>query len=119
MEVLLVDDSRFMQERMLPLIEESNKVTSVYQVLNIESAKKILLSQKISVVITDIRMPGGNGFDLFKYIKSNFKEVKVIMMTNYPYPQYREKAEQLGVDYFLSKTDDLDQLAAILNSLFN
>ena len=39
------------------------------------------------------------------------------MLTNHTHAQYREKCMELGADYFLDKTRDLDKLAEIFQDL--
>jgi CheY-like chemotaxis protein len=34
----------------------------------------------------------------------------VIMLTNYPYPQYREKCQALGADYFFDKVTEIEKI---------
>ena len=115
-QVLLVDDSVVLQERLVSIIRECEKVTGIRQALNIDEAKSILSNEKVDVLITDIKMPGGNGFELLSFIKQYYNDIKTIMITNYSYPQYRERADQMGAEYFLNKSDELDQLMPILSS---
>ena len=99
------------------MIKTLDGVSLIHSVSNITDAKLILKKTNDIVVITDIRMPNGNGFELLEYIKTNHKELKTIMITNYAYPQYKVKALKLGVDHFLSKTNELDRLIPILSSI--
>jgi DNA-binding NarL/FixJ family response regulator len=51
------------------------------------------------VVLLDIHLnDGGNGFDILKRIKKEIPPPIVIILTNYPYPEYREKCRTLGTD---------------------
>jgi YesN/AraC family two-component response regulator len=117
MEILIVDDSEVIQNSLKKMIKELESISLIHCVSNITDAKFILETSKAVVVITDIRMPNGNGFDLLEYINKNHKELKTIMITNYAYPQFKEKALKLGVDHFLSKTNELDRLIPILSSM--
>ncbi len=116
MKVLLVDDSKILQERIIGLINECGNVKSIYQSFNTLEAKNALENEKFDVIISDIRMPGGDGFTLIEHIKEKQKHAKTIMITNYPEEVFKRKANELGVDYFLSKADDMDQLPEILKS---
>jgi DNA-binding NarL/FixJ family response regulator len=35
---------------------------------------------------------------------------RIIILTNYPYPGYRQKCLQAGVDFFLDKSTEFDQI---------
>ena len=117
MKILIVDDSKVIQKSLIKMIKTLDGVSLIHSVSNITDAKLILKKTNDIVVITDIRMPNGNGFELLEYIKTNHKELKTIMITNYAYPQLKEKALKLGVDHFLSKTNELDRLIPILSSI--
>ena len=117
MKILIVDDSDAIQKSLKNMIKELDCVSLIHSVSNITDAKLILESINDVVVITDIRMPNGNGFELLEYINKNHKGLKTIMITNYVYPQYREKAIKMGVDHFLSKTNELEKLIPILSSM--
>jgi two-component system, chemotaxis family, sensor kinase CheA len=60
----------------------------------------------ISAVLLDILMPKMDGFDALEKIRSNedFKQIKVIMLTNLDSPEDRQRAIELGADDFLVKS---------------
>ena len=117
MNVLIVDDSTIVQDRIEAMINEDTNCKVVGKAPNSLIAKAMVVELNPDIVITDIRMPGGGGFELVEFIKNMNFEVETIVITNYPYVQYRDKAEELGASYFLSKSDDLDKLTLILNSI--
>lgn len=117
MKVLIADDSKILQERLLGLIEECEFVTGIEQVFTTLAAKDAVQSKKFDVIISDIRMPGGGGFDLLEYIRRHYPKTKVILITNYPYPQYSKKAKELGAEYFLSKSEELEELVPALEKI--
>jgi DNA-binding NarL/FixJ family response regulator len=64
-------------------------------------------------VILDICMPGGSGLDVLRTIKQDKMRPRVIILTNYPYPGYRQKCLQAGADFFLDKSAEFDQISLI------
>ena len=72
---------------------------------------------KPDVVILDIRMPGKNGMEVLQEIKKFEPAPCVIILTNYPYPQYRKKCLDMGADYFLDKSADFDKLFTVMKQL--
>jgi len=69
------------------------------------------------VVILDIHMPGKNGMEVLKELKKFEPAPCAIMLTNYPYPQYRKKCADLGADYFLDKSADFEELFTVITQL--
>ena len=72
---------------------------------------------KPDVVILDIRMPGGNGIQVLEVIKGNEAAPVVIMLTAFPYPQYREKCLKAGADYFFDKASEFSRVPEVLKQL--
>jgi DNA-binding NarL/FixJ family response regulator len=114
--VLIADDSTLILERLVALISEIDGVHLVGQATTAAEAIALARQHQPDVVILDVRMPGGNGIEALQAIKK-ITSSQVIMLTAYPYPQYREKCLSLGADYFLNKADEFDQIARVLNEI--
>jgi DNA-binding NarL/FixJ family response regulator len=44
-------------------------------------------------------------------------KVKVCILTNYPYPQYKKRCFEAGADYFLRKTEDFEEIEIIVSDM--
>jgi DNA-binding NarL/FixJ family response regulator len=74
----------------------------------IEAADGVEALQKIdshppNLIFMDIRLPGENGLELTRKIKTNYPDIIIIILTSYDLPEYREAATQNKADYFFSK----------------
>ena len=119
MNVLIVDDSQVIQDslaNMLSLIDGVNTIARAEDVDNAISATREL---KPDVLILDIRIHGGSGIDVLKEVKKERPSPKVIMLTNYPYSQYRKKCFDEGADFFLDKSTEFAQIGGIFKTLIN
>jgi len=56
------------------------------------------------LIFMDIRLPGENGLELARRIKTDHPEITIIIFTSHNFPEYREAALRYKADYFLSKT---------------
>jgi DNA-binding NarL/FixJ family response regulator len=65
-------------------------------------------------MIIDIKMPKGTGIDVLKSVKSQNPQTVVIILTNYPYPQYLEKCMEEGADYFFDKSTEFSRITDII-----
>jgi two-component system, cell cycle sensor histidine kinase and response regulator CckA len=115
--LLIVDDSKTLRERLVTALAEIEGVAVLGEARNASEALAAVRDLKPKVVILDIQMPDGNGIEVLKTIKQESQPPVVIMLTNHPFPQYREKCRQLGADYFLDKTNDLETLIDIFKGL--
>jgi two-component system response regulator YesN len=55
------------------------------------------------LILMDIKLPGQSGLEVTRRIKALHPDVKVIMLTSYDFPEYREAARASGAYGFLSK----------------
>ena len=69
-----------------------------------------LASLGATLVITDLEMPGMDGFALVKKIKELYSDLMVFIFTGHDSFSMARKAQQFGADDFLLKPLDRDQL---------
>lgn len=117
MKVLVVDDSKIVRDRLVSLLDSMEGVDIVEQAEDGRSAILANNNLRPDVIILDIRMVETNGIQLLKKFKNIRSDQKIIMLTNFPYPQYRKKCFEEGADYFLDKSTEFDEVARIINSL--
>ena len=117
MRVLIVDDSQIVCERLQQTIINVAGVKSVGQAHNAPDAITAIAEAKPDVVILDICLPGPNGIEVLKDIRDKKLPIRVLMMTNYPYPQYREKCKGLGADYFFDKSAEIEKIPDVIMEL--
>jgi response regulator RpfG family c-di-GMP phosphodiesterase len=92
-----------------------------YDVLTAESgsdALEVLKSNTPDVIIADLRMQPMNGFELFQEVKKNKKFVHIpfFFLTAVDDFLAQKYGKTLGVDAYITKPIDLDQLELILKS---
>ena len=109
-KVFIVDDSLIVREHLVTMFDELAGIEIVGQAENVAEAISGIRIIRPDVVILDIRMPGGNGIDVLQTIKQDEAAPMVIILTNYPYPGYRQKCLQAGADFFLDKSTEFDQI---------
>jgi two-component system, NarL family, response regulator DesR len=115
--VYVVDDSALIRERLVDILSGIPEVQLVGQSANAYEALAMIRKTRPDVVILDIQMPGRSGIALLKDIKRDTPTTRVIVFTNYAYPQYQRQCMQLGAEYFLSKVSEFERLSALLKSM--
>ena len=117
MKIFIVDDSDIIVERVKNLISSIKGLNFIGQASNAKDAVDSIMKMKPDVVILDIRLVGAKGMNVLEHIKKEQVSPVVIMLTNYPYPQYREKCKQLGAEYFFDKVTEIDNFVNVLKIL--
>lgn len=119
LRVLIVEDSRVMSQRLVDLLGEMKKIQVVGTSETSPEAIRAVKRLKPDVLILDIRLKEGSGFEVLEEIKSNRLDTAVIVYTNYPYSQYRDKCRQLGVRHFLKKENGYEKIPGALGKFLH
>ena len=69
----------------------------------VEEAVRLLNAAPVALVITDIRMPGTDGFDLIRHVRENFKETEILVITGFPTVEGAVRAMKAGAEEYLAK----------------
>lgn len=118
MKVFLVDDSIVIRQRLKRMLADVAEVQVIGESGDSQEAITAILKQKPNAVLLDIHLlGGGSGIDVLQTLKKIIPAPAVIILTNYPYPQYRQKCLEAGADYFFVKSTEFDQVVPALRKL--
>lgn len=119
MEILIVDDSVIIRNKMAKLLSDVKTISKVYIAEGGHSAYELLRKCKPELILTDIRMPAGDGFELAQKVKSERPQTKVIFYTSYDFEEFRDKAKKIGVDHFFNKWKETKNLISTIVDISN
>ena len=117
LSVYIVDDSKVMRERLTESVTDLAGIEIAGQSGDPIEALDGIKKAHPDVVILDIRLPRRSGIDVLKDIKENPASPIVIMITNYPYHQYRQACMAAGADFFFSKLDEFEMIRKTLSRI--
>ena len=108
-----------MREKLIDLLSDFPEIEIIGQAQGGFEATDSIKKLNPDVVILDIRMPKGSGINVLQEIKKNKPYPIVIMLTNYPYPQYKKKCEAAGANYFFDKASEFHKVTEVLEQLIH
>jgi two-component system response regulator AtoC len=106
--ILVVDDDEPMRHTLGMLIKTLGH--EVIALEDIAAARAMLTTREIDLVISDLRMPGGSGLDLFAFMRETTPEVPLIMLTAYGTIENAVEAMQQGAFDYLLKPFDANEM---------
>lgn len=110
--ILIVDDEQGIRDL---LINEFAKLGyEVFSSLNGEEAITKLQTEKVDIVISDMKMPKVDGLELLKFIKEKTPETEVIIITGYATVENALDAMRSGAYDFVQKPFNIDELTALV-----
>jgi DNA-binding NarL/FixJ family response regulator len=117
LRVFAVDDSAILRQRLVEMLSELERVEVVGEAEGRDEAIAEITHLEPDVVILDIRLQQGNGIEVLTEIKKSKASPIVIMLTNYPHTQFREKCIQAGADYFFYKATEFSKVKEVVRDL--
>jgi DNA-binding response OmpR family regulator len=117
--VLLVDDeSPWLEVISMALEDEAFKVITADSG---EAALKKLKSRKPDLILSDVRMPNMNGFDLYEKVRSNpkLKKIPYVFMSSLDDYDAKRVAQELGADDYVAKPFDTNEVKTIVLDLLS
>jgi len=118
LNVLLIDDTVIILQRLKSLISEIKHVVRTEAVTSAEEALLMMQGYQPDIMVLDINMPGMNGIEMLRTMqKDPVKKPVVIMLTNNSLAHYKEECLKLGADFFLDKSRDFLMIPEILEKL--
>lgn len=112
MKVLIVDDDIIVVESCRRILNAEGIETHVAG--TVEEAEAVLHIEVFDAMITDIKMPKQDGFQLIAWAKKHKPDMIVLMMTGYLIPETQDKGLRSGADAFIAKPFTPDELISKL-----
>ncbi len=109
--VLVVDDKENMRKLLAKILADGWLVEEAEDGAR---ALSLVATRPYDVVVTDIRMPGADGFELLAAVKARAPDTEVVMMTGYATVPDAVRAMKLGAFDYLEKPFDPDAALGVV-----
>ena len=120
MKILFVDDHSGLRESLSLALQSKMKDFNFMQAGSGNEAKKLLLKNKdCSVLLLDLQLGMENGLSILCELPTICPKIKTLVCTAFYEPLKIETALKLNVQGFITKTADLKEIAAALETVAN
>jgi two-component system response regulator PilR (NtrC family) len=110
--ILIVDDERSMREMLAILLKKEG--LDVRSAGSRAEAAEALARGGIDLVLTDVKLPDGDGLEILRHVKAGSPETAVVVMTAYGTTEMAVAARKLGAEAYILKPFDVDELRIVL-----
>ena len=114
MEIFLVEDSSLVRARLADMLDTIPGAHVVGEAGQAQAAIRDILALRPDVVLLDINLAEGSGFDVLRAVHGAEPGIDFYMLSNFASEPYRRHAERLGACGFFDKTKDFDRLRELV-----
>jgi DNA-binding NarL/FixJ family response regulator len=114
---LIADDHALVRAGIRALVEKIKGVTVVGEAGKGSEALKLIDEVKPNLILLDLTMPDGSGFDVLQHVAKNLPEVRVIVLTVHEAGEYAIRALREGAAGFLPKSAASTELEYAINAV--
>ncbi len=112
--IALAEDQRLLLGAISTLLDLEDDLSVVGRFENGDQARTGFPDLLPDVILTDIEMPGMSGLELAEWLKQDYPETRVIVLTTFARPGYLRRALDAGVRGYLLKETPAEELAAVI-----
>ena len=114
MQVFLVEDSAPVRERLTEMLQGLPGTQVLGHAADADGAIRGILAGNPDLVLLDISLAAGSGFDVLRAVRAAAPEIAVYMLSNYAAHPYRRLASALGARGFFDKTNEFERVREVL-----
>jgi len=119
LHALVVDDSQDYLDALTHLLATFPCIGNTRHALSASEALAQIDEEQPDLMLVDIAMPDTNGLELTRTVKARSHPPRVIIVTLYDAPAYREAAKAAGADGFLGKSQLGEDLQLTIEHLLD
>lgn len=116
LRVFLVEDNPLIRERLIESLTSTGRINVVGFAESEREAVDALSDGRWDAVLLDLQLKQGNGLGVLRAIgPSRPHGSKILVLTTYAIPQYRDRSLALGADAFFDKSREYDRAVDMLS----
>ena len=119
MRLLIVDDDPLILASLKMSLSRQEDITVITTANDGAEAVDICKKEEPDAILMDIRMPGMDGINATRLIKSRYPQIKIMMLTTFDDRPNIQQALSAGADGYLIKTDKISNIAEKLRVMLD
>lgn len=116
-KIVIADDHDIVVEGLISLIKPEDSINIVGVANNGEDVIPILEKKHVDVTVLDINMPKMDGVELTNYIRSNFPDVKILILTMYKEIKFIRRVLEVGAHGYILKNKGKEELVTAIKTV--
>ncbi|MFV0504983.1 MAG: response regulator [Lachnospirales bacterium] len=118
-KILIAEDQEIIRESFKIILGRNEKFELIDTVSDGNMVLESIGKKRPDVILMDVRMPKMDGVQCTKYIKENYPEIKVIILTTFDDEEFIYDAFKYGADGYLLKSLTKKELEKAITKVYN
>jgi len=117
LKILIADDHAIVRQGLKQIVTETPDMIVAGEASNGQELLNKIQESDYDVVVLDITMPGRDGIDVLKQLRSERPELPILMLSIHPEEQYALRALKAGASGYLTKESAPDELVVAIRKV--
>lgn len=117
--ILIADDHPIVRNGLKQIISDETDMEVVCEASNGQEVISSIKTNEIDVIILDISMPGKGGLEILDWLKNNYSEIPVLMLSAMSEELYASKTLKAGASGFLNKESAPEELVKAVRKVYS
>jgi len=117
LKILIADDHAIVRQGLKQIVTETPDMVVSGEASNGQELLSKIKENDYDVVVLDITMPGRDGIDVLKQLRSERPELPILMLSIHPEEQYALRALKAGASGYLTKESAPDELVVAIRKV--
>jgi DNA-binding NarL/FixJ family response regulator len=116
-KILIADDHGIIRKGIKQILSRTSDIEVTAEASTGQEALEKIWTSHFDLVILDISLPGRNGLEILKQIKSQKPKLPVLILSMYPEEQYAVRVLRAGASGYLTKESDKNELVEAIRRI--
>ena len=117
--IIIVDDHEIVVDGIKAMLSKEEEISVVGTADNGKRVIPLLKEKEVDVAVLDISMPEMDGMELTKYIKQNYQQIKILILSMHNNSSHIRRVIELGADGYILKNKGKEELVNAIYAICN
>ncbi len=117
--IVIVDDHELVREGLKKVLQKDHGIRVVGEARDAEQLFDVLEKNEVQLIVLDISLPGKDGLEILKDLKTRFPRVKSLILSMHPEDRFAVRTLKAGASGYLTKESAASELVTAVRKIMN
>lgn len=117
--IYIADDHQLLIDGLVSALNDYPHIKVIGQANDGKKVLNDIFSNKPDILLLDLNMPQIDGLQVIEKVKKNYKDIKILVLSNYSAVHIIKEVQQKGADGYLLKNGSISELISAIDTVYN